>query len=105
MRGYQKHMSTQYNKKVHPREIQVGELVLRENPKNQQHREQKGKFEPNQLGPYIITTIFGSGAYQLSTPEGEELVEPINVLHLKKLYAQRLVAQLSCTYLLILKKS
>ena len=37
MRAYQKRMSTQYNKKVHPREFQIGELVLRENPKNQQH--------------------------------------------------------------------
>ena len=35
MRAYQKHMSSQYNKKVHPHEFQVGELVLRENPKNQ----------------------------------------------------------------------
>ena len=87
MRAYQKHMSTQYNKKVHPHEFQVGELVLRENPKNQQHQEYKRKFEPNWLGPYIITTVFGSCAYQLSTSEGEELVEPINILHLKKFYA------------------
>ena len=34
MRDYQMCMSTQYNKKVHPHEFQVGELVLRENPKN-----------------------------------------------------------------------
>ena len=34
MYTYQKIMSTSYNKKVHPREFQVGELVLRENPKN-----------------------------------------------------------------------
>ena len=39
MRAYQKCMSTQYNKKVHPREFQVGDLVLRENSKNQQNRE------------------------------------------------------------------
>ena len=87
MRAYQKRMSTQYNKKVHPHEFQVGDLVLKENPKNQQNREQKEKFEPNCLGPYIVTAAFGSGAYQLSTPEGEELVEPINILHLKKFYA------------------
>ena len=45
-----------------PREFQVGDLVLHENPKNQQHRDQKGKFEPNWLGPYIITVAFGSSA-------------------------------------------
>ena len=87
MRAYQKRMSMQYNKKVHPHEFQAGELVLRENPKNQQYREQKGKFEPNWLGPYIIIAVFGTGAYQLSTSEGEELAEPINILHLKKFYA------------------
>ena len=33
VRAYYKCMSTQYNKKVHPHEFQVGELVLRENLK------------------------------------------------------------------------
>ena len=86
LRAYQKRMSKSYNKKVRPREFQAGDLVLRENPKNQQHRVQKGKFEPNWLGPYIVTTVFGSGTYQLSTTEGEPLKEPINALHLKKFY-------------------
>ena len=86
MRAYQKRMSTQYNKKVHPREFQVGDLVLKENRKNQQNREQKGKFEPNWLGPYVNTIAFGSGAYHLSILEGEELAQPINILHLKKFY-------------------
>ena len=35
MRVYQKCMSKAFNKKVHPREFQVGDLVLHENPKNQ----------------------------------------------------------------------
>ena len=35
MHTYQKRMLDTYNKKVHPREFQVGELVLRENLKNQ----------------------------------------------------------------------
>lgn len=35
MQAYQKLMSTSYNKKVHPRELQVGDIVLREKPKNQ----------------------------------------------------------------------
>ena len=80
-------MTNTYNKKVHPREFQVGDLVLQENPKNQQNREQKGKFEPNWLGPYVVTAAFGLGSYHLSTPEGEELAKPINILHLKKFYA------------------
>ena len=48
-------MSRSYNKKVKPRDFQLGDLVLRENPKNQQQWVQKGKFEPNWLGPYIVT--------------------------------------------------
>ena len=86
MRVYQKRMSKAFNKKVHPREFEVGDLVLRVNYKNQQNRDQKGKFEPNWLGPYIITTTFGSGTYLLSTVEGEKLPDPINFLHLKKFY-------------------
>ena len=86
MRVYQKRMSKAFNKKVHPREFQVEDLFLHVNYKNQQNRDQKGKFEPNWLGPYIITTTFGSGAYLLSTTKGEQLPNPINVLHLKKFY-------------------
>ena len=87
LRAYQKRMSKSYNKKVCPRDFQLGDLVLRENPKNQQQRIQKGKFEPNWLGPYIITKVFGSSAYQLSTIEGEKLKELINALHLKRFYS------------------
>ena len=79
-------MSKAFNKKVHPREFQIGDLVLRENPQNQQTREQKGKFEPNWLGPYVITAAFGTGAYLLSDPDGEQLPDPINIVHLKKFY-------------------
>ena len=75
-------MSQSYNKKVCPRSFQLGDLVLRENPKNQQQRTQKGKFKPNWLGPYIITIVYGFFAYQLSIAEGEVLKEPINTLHL-----------------------
>ena len=64
----------------------MGDLVLHVNHKNQQNRDQKGKFDPNWLGPYIITVTFGFGAYLLSTEEGEKLPDPINVLHLKKFY-------------------
>ena len=87
LRAYQQRMSRSYNKKVKPCSFELGDLILRENPKNQQQRTQKGKFEPNWLGPYIITAVYGSGAYQLSTTEGEVLKEPINTLHLKRFYS------------------
>ena len=79
-------MSKAFNKKIHPREFHMGDLFLCENPKNQWNRDQKGKFEPNWLGPYIIIATFGSSAYLLSTIEEEQLLDPINALHLKKFY-------------------
>ena len=79
-------MSKTFNKKVHPREFQVGDLVIFVNPKTRHNRDQKDKFEPDWLGSYIITTTFGSGAYLLSIVEGEQLPDPINVLHVKKFY-------------------
>ncbi|GLJ48089.1 hypothetical protein SUGI_1015320 [Cryptomeria japonica] len=79
-------MCISYNHKVIPRNFKVGDLVLKENPRNQQDREKKGKFEPNWLGPYIILSVCGSGAYQLTTSEGDVLDEPTNIIHLKKYY-------------------
>ena len=62
-------------------------MVLKENMKVQANKEKKGKFEPTCLGPYVITTYFGSRAYQLSTVEGEPINDPTNIIHLKKFYA------------------
>lgn len=58
-----------------------------ENQRNLQDCEKKGKFEPNWLGPYVITAKYGLGAYQLATPKGDPLDEPMNIMHLKKFYA------------------
>lgn len=57
LKVYQKCMSRNYNKKIKPREFQVGDLVLRENPRNQQDRENKGKFQANWLEPFIYNIL------------------------------------------------
>ena len=62
-------------------------MVLKENMKVHTDQEKKEKFEPTWLGPYIFTASFGSGAYQLSTLEGELLNDPTNIIHLKNFYA------------------
>ena len=36
LQAYQQCMSRSYNKKVKPHDFQLGDLILRENPKNQQ---------------------------------------------------------------------
>ena len=84
---YQNHLKRNFNKKVHPRQFQVGDMVLKENIKVQTNKEKKNKFEPTWLGPYVVSASFGSRAYQLSTPEGELLNDPTNIIHLKKFYA------------------
>ena len=70
-----------------PKNFEVGDMVLQENISNAIAKgELKGKFEPNWVGPYIITEVFGRGAYRLSTLDGEILKNPINVRHLKRYY-------------------
>lgn len=86
LKAYQQRMCRSYNHKVIPRIFLIGDLVLKENPRNQQDREKKGKFEPNWLGPYVIISAYGSGAYQLTTSEGDVLDKPTNNIHLKKYY-------------------
>lgn len=82
----QQRMPRSYNHKVKPHVFQVGDLVLKDNPCNQQDREKKGKFEPNWLGPFVVVAVYGSRAYQFSTPEGELLDDPIKSIHLHKFY-------------------
>ena len=84
---YQSCLKRNFNKQVHPRSFQEGDMVLKENMEVQADWEKKGKFKPTWLGPYVVTTSFGSGAYQLSTLEGEVLNDPTNFIHLKKFYA------------------
>ncbi|XP_049354720.1 uncharacterized protein LOC125819297 [Solanum verrucosum] len=49
---YQQRMAGAYNKKVHPRHFEVGQLVLKRILPHQE--EAKGKFPPNWQGPYLI---------------------------------------------------
>lgn len=86
---YQNKLSRHYNKKVKPRVFQIGDLVLRESPKNQAVREKKGKWEANWIGPYLITESFGTGTYRLSDCDGTQLAEPINSIHLKRFYVSK----------------
>jgi hypothetical protein len=79
-------MSHSYNHRVKPQTFQVFDLVLKENPCNQQDREKKGKFEPNCLGPFVIISTYGFGAYQLSTTKGDLFDELIIRNHLNNFY-------------------
>ncbi|XP_057854567.2 uncharacterized protein LOC131064446 [Cryptomeria japonica] len=88
LQAYQKSQSRQYNQSVLPRTFQIGDLVLYENQRNvNTPPDQCGKFSPNWLGPYIVTSVYGSGAYGLSSMDGTPLKEPINAAHLRRYYA------------------
>lgn len=86
LHSYQNHLHHSYNKKVLFKHFNINDLVLMESPKNQAERAKLAKFEPNSLVLYIITAVYGSGAYYLSTREDESFLEPVNSLHLHKFY-------------------
>jgi len=85
LRAYQQRIKRAYGKKVVPKAFEVGDMVMQENISNTTVEDDlKGKFEPNWVGPYIITEVHGRGSYRLSTLDGEVLKNPINARHLKK---------------------
>ena len=83
--AYQQQLSNSYNKKVHPREFKVGDLVLRQVTGNTQVPGE-GKLGPNWEGPYKVTAMTGKGAYRLEDMEGKAVPRAWNGNNLKKFY-------------------
>jgi transposase InsO family protein len=81
---YQQRTARTFNKKVRPRELQEGDLVLRKilkiNP------DSRGKFVPKYEGPYVVKKTFSGGAMIIADMDGQELPSPINMDTLKKYY-------------------
>lgn len=63
LQAYQNLFFWSYNKIMLVKHFDIGDLVLMQNPKNQVDCEKLGKFEPNSLVPYVITTYFSLGTY------------------------------------------
>jgi hypothetical protein len=83
--AYQRRVAKYYDKKVRPRELQVGDWVLRK--VNLMTREPTdGKLGPNWEGPYRVVSSCENGAYRLATEQGKALPRAWNVEHLKKYY-------------------
>lgn len=77
-----------HGKKIVPCEFQVGDLVLEENHHNSQAKKQdKGKLETNQIGPYIIKNKYPNNAYMLAAFEGKVNKFSTNAKHLNPFYA------------------
>ncbi|KAK8655269.1 hypothetical protein V6N13_107857 [Hibiscus sabdariffa] len=74
---YQKRMVRAYDKRVRPRELQEGDLVLKR--PSIMKKDPRGKWKPNWEGPYVVKKAFSGGALILTEMDGGDLRNPINV--------------------------
>ncbi|PHT82974.1 hypothetical protein T459_11417 [Capsicum annuum] len=81
---YQRRMARAYNKKVHPRNFEVGQLVLRRILPHQV--EAKGKFSLNWQGPFIVKKVLPNGALYLTDIKGKMAEMAINADAVKRYY-------------------
>jgi hypothetical protein len=78
-------MKRAFDQKMRPQEYQVGELVLKRIlPPNTDRR---GKWTPNNEGPYVVKRVFSGGALMLTTMDGEDFPSPVNSDAVKKYFA------------------
>ena len=84
VQAYQRKMTHAFKKRVKPRLLQRGDMVLRVliglagDP--------RGKFRLTWSGPYIIKELTPEGAAWLTDLDGNQFSEPTNVDQLKKYY-------------------
>ncbi|KAL2248708.1 UNVERIFIED_CONTAM: Retrovirus-related Pol polyprotein from transposon 17.6 [Sesamum indicum] len=76
-------MMKNFNKRLKPRQVQVGDLVL----KKVEISKYVGKLDPGWEGPYKVIEIKRRGTYCLQDMEGRDLPRPWNIQNLKKRYA------------------
>ena len=81
---YDKRMAQAYNKRVHPRHFEEGQLVLRHIFPH--HAETKGKFSPNWRGPFVVKRVLPNGALYLADIEGKVTETVVNADAVKRYY-------------------
>ncbi|KAJ9704055.1 hypothetical protein PVL29_005372 [Vitis rotundifolia] len=84
VRAYQRKMARAFKKRVKPRLLQIGDLVLK--VIRGLIRDPRGKFRPNWSGPYFIRELTPEGAAWLMDLDGNRFSEPTNVDQLKRYY-------------------
>ena len=84
VRVYQRKMARAFKKRVKPRPLHVGDLVLR--VIRGLIRDPRGKFRPSWSGPYFIRELSPEGATWLMDLDGNQFSEPTNVDQLKRYY-------------------
>ena len=83
--AYQQRMARAFNKRIKPRDINVGDLVLQEHKPSIFNP--LGKWGPKWVGPYIVRKILSGGAVILMDLDGNEFIKPVNLDRLKKYFA------------------
>jgi hypothetical protein len=83
-RAYQRRMARAFDKKVKPRPIKKGDLVLKEKPPTRFNP--LGKWEPTWIGPFIVQEIFSGGAMKLADLDGNPFMNPVNGSKLRRYY-------------------
>lgn len=83
--AYQQQLCRTYNKKVHPREFGVGDLMMRKVVGNTK-KASDGKLGPNWERPYKVVGLAGVGAYRLADLDGNPVPRPWNIQNLMKFF-------------------
>ena len=84
VRAYQRKMAHAFKKRVKPRPLWRGDLVLK--VIRELIKDPKGKFRPNWSGPYFIRELTPKGAAWLRDLDGNRFSELTNVDQLKRYY-------------------
>ena len=83
---YQKRLKKAFERKVYPKEFQVGDLVLKKILPNKKDR--LGKWTPNYKGHYVVKKTFLGGALILTNMDGKQFSYPVNSVAMNKFYAR-----------------
>ena len=84
IQAYQRKMAYAFKKRVKPRPLQRGDMVLR--VLRGLVTDPRGQFRPNWSGPYIIRELLLEGVTWLMDLDRNQFSEPTNVDQLKKFY-------------------
>ncbi|XP_020592205.1 uncharacterized protein LOC110032761 [Phalaenopsis equestris] len=83
--SYRQRVARYFNRRVKPRPISVGDLVLR-SIEAAGHGPQRNKLSPLWEGPYIVATMIKPGTFKLKDSDGKILPRTWNAENLRKYY-------------------
>jgi hypothetical protein len=79
---YQQSLRCYHDKHVHRRDLNVGDLVLRQS----QNNKGRHKLTPPWEGPYIVAEELKPDTYKLSNEKGEIFTNAWNIEHLRRFF-------------------